>query len=194
MENKKGLLIILSGPSGVGKGTLRKEIVKDNTLNLGYSISMTTRPPREGEKDGVDYYFVSEDEFLRDIEDGNFLEHAKFVGHYYGTPSYKVEEMRNKGINVILEIEINGAKQVMKKVKDDGVISFFLMPPNFEALENRIRNRRSEPEEVIQERLNKGLKEMTMTGSYDHVIINDDIQRAAEEIKSIISNKLAIMK
>lgn len=191
---KKGLLIILSGPSGVGKGTLRKEIVKDTSLNLGYSISMTTREPREGEKDGVDYYFVKEDDFLRDIEDDNFLEYAKFVGHYYGTPKYKVDEMRNKGINVILEIEINGAKQVMSKVKDDGVISFFLMPPNFEALENRIRNRRTEPEDVIQERLNKGRKEMTMTESYDYIIINDDLIRAANEIKSIISNKIKEMK
>ncbi len=187
---KKGLLIILSGPSGVGKGTLRKEIMKVNDLNLGYSISMTTRLPRLGEIDGVDYYFVDKDTFIKGINDGNFLEYAEFVGNFYGTPLDKVEEMRNKGINVLLEIEIKGATQVLNKVKDPGVISFFLMPPNFSALEERIRKRKSESEEIIQERLQKGLKEMTMTEAYDYVIINDDVVRAANEVKEKISQRI----
>lgn len=187
---KKGLLIILSGPSGVGKGTLRKEIMKVNDLNLGYSISMTTRLPRLGEIDGVDYYFVDKDTFIKGINDGNFLEYAEFVGNFYGTPLDKVEEMRNKGINVLLEIEIKGATQVLNKVKDPGVISFFLMPPTFSALEERIRKRKSESEEIIQERLQKGLKEMTMTEAYDYVIINDDVVRAANEVKEKISQRI----
>ena len=187
---KKGLLIILSGPSGVGKGTVRQEIMKDKSLNLVYSISMTTRPARAGEINGVDYYFVDRRTFEERISSDNFLEYAEFVGNYYGTPRDKVEKLREQGINVFLEIETWGANQVLSKVKDPGVISFFLMPPSFQALEDRIRNRRSESEEVIKERLDKGRKEMTMTDNYDYVITNDSVQRAAQEIKSIIAARL----
>ena len=187
---KKGLLIILSGPSGVGKGTVRQEIFKENDLNLIYSISMTTRPPRPGEINGVDYYYVDRRTFLERIQSGNFLEYAEFVGNYYGTPFDKVEKLRNEGKNVFLEIEILGATQVLSKVKDEGVISFFLMPPSFEDLEARIRNRRTEDEQIVQQRLAKGRKEMQMTEAYDHIIINDDIKRAATEIKSLISQKI----
>lgn len=187
---KKGLLIILSGPSGVGKNCVRQEIMKDNKLNFVYSISMTTREKREKEVDGRDYYFVSEEEFQKNIDNGNFLEWASFVGHRYGTPKDKVEELRKQGKNVFLEIEINGASQVMERVKDDRVISIFLMPPSFKALENRIRKRKTEPEEVIQERLQKGLKEMTMTENYDHIVINDKVSRAAQEIVDLVKAKL----
>ncbi|MBR0440091.1 MAG: guanylate kinase [Bacilli bacterium] len=187
---KKGLLIILSGPSGVGKNCVRQEIMKDNKLNLVYSISMTTREKRDREVDGKDYYFVSDEEFEKNIKAGNFLEWANFVGHKYGTPKDRVEELRNQGKNVFLEIEINGARQVMESVKDDRVISIFLMPPSFKALENRIRKRQTESEEVIQERLQKGLKEMTMTDNYDHIVINDKITNAAQEIVDLIKAKL----
>ena len=186
---KKGLLIILSGPSGVGKGCVRQEIMKNNRLDLTYSISMTTRERREKEVEGRDYYFVSEEEFQRNIDAGNFLEWASFVGHKYGTPKDKVEELRNQGKNVFLEIEINGANQVMSKVHDDRMISIFLMPPSFSALEKRIRKRKTESEEIIQERLQKGLKEMTMTENYDHVVVNDKIERAAQEIIDLIKAK-----
>ena len=186
---EKGLLIILSGPSGVGKGTVRKQIMKHNKLNLCYSISMTTRAPRAGEVNGVDYYFVSNEEFDRNIKENNFLEWEEFVGNRYGTPKDKVEELRNKGKNVFLEIEVNGAAEVMSKVKDDRVISFFLMPPNIQALESRIRLRKTEDESIIQARLEKGKKEMTMTERYDHVIINDRIERAAQEIVDLIKKK-----
>ena len=186
---KKGLLIILSGPSGVGKGCVRQEIMKNDKLGLVYSISMTTREKREKEVDGRDYYFVSDEEFQRNIDNGNFLEWANFVGHRYGTPKDKVEQLRNQGKNVFLEIEINGANQVMSKVHDDRMISIFLMPPSFQALENRIRKRKTESEEIIQERLQKGLKEMTMTENYDHVVINDRVQRAAQEIIDLIKAK-----
>ena len=187
---KKGLLIIISGPSGVGKGTVRKRIMEMDKVQLTYSISMTTRSIRPGEQDGVDYYFVSRDEFKQRLKEDNFLEHAKFVGNYYGTPRDKIDELRNQGKNIVLEIEINGANQVMDKVKDDGVISFFIMPPNLKALEDRIRGRRSESEDVIQERLKKGEAEMKMTDRYDHVVLNDNIDRVSNEIIEILQNKL----
>ena len=187
---KKGLLIILSGPSGVGKNCVRQEIMANYKLDFTYSISMTTREKRAKEQDGVDYYFVSEEEFQKNIDNGNFLEWAAFVGHRYGTPKDKVEALRNAGKNVFLEIEINGANQVMSKVHDDRVISFFLMPPSVAALEKRIRRRQTETEDVIQERLQKGIKEMTMTDNYDHIIINDKVSRAAQEIVDLIKAKL----
>ena len=193
-ENKKGLLIILSGPSGVGKETVRNRLMKIKKFELVYSISMTTRSPRNQEVDGVNYYFVSEEEFKANIERDNFLEYAKFVGNYYGTPKDKVEELRKAGHNVLLEIEINGARQVMSKVRDEGVISFFLMPPSLQVLEDRIRKRKTESEEVIAERLQKGKEEMTMTDDYDYVILNDKVNRAAKEISDLISRKLKALK
>lgn len=193
MTMKKGLLIILSGPSGVGKGTLRNSIMRDESLNLVYSISMTTREKRNKEEDGVDYYFVSDAEFQKNIDSGNFLEWAEFVGHRYGTPRDKVESLRSQGYNVFLEIEINGAKQVMEHVReanDDRALTIFLMPPSLDALEERIRRRKTESDDIIKERLEKGKKEMTMTEDYDYVVLNDKIDRASNEIISIIKNKM----
>ena len=187
---KKGLLIVLSGPSGVGKGTIRRYIMDNYDLKLCYSISMTTRPQREKEVEGVDYYFVTPEEFQRNIDEDNFLEWEEFVGNKYGTPKDKVEELRKQGKHVLLEIEVNGAAKVFSKVNDDRLISFFLMPPNIQALENRIRKRKTESEDIIQARLNKGKKEMTMTGQYDHVILNDDVARASQEIVDLIKKKL----
>ena len=183
---KKGLLIILSGPSGVGKGTVRKYIMKHHNFPLEFSISMTTRAPRPTETNGVEYYFVSKEEFQRNIDQDNFLEWAEFVGNRYGTPKDKVEELRNQGKNVILEIEIMGAEQVIKKVKDDRVISFFLTPPSLKHLEDRIRKRKTESEEMIQKRLAKGRSEMAKAKNYDYIIVNDRIKRAGDEIISII--------
>lgn len=187
---KKGLLIILSGPSGVGKGTLRKHVIKANDLNLAYSISMTTREAREKERNGVEYYFVSKEEFLKHIENDEFLEYAEFVGNYYGTPKSYVEKLRNEGKNVFLEIEVNGATQVLSKVKDEGVVSIYLLPPSERALEYRIRHRRSEPEEVIQKRLAKGRSEMKLASNYQYNVINDRVKRAAEEVVQIIRDRM----
>lgn len=187
MSNKKGLLIILSGPSGVGKGTVRKKMMEDSDLNLFYSISMTTRSPRAGEVDGVDYYFVSPEQFEENIKNNNLLEWCEFVGNKYGTPKNVVEQLRNEGKNVFLEIEVNGANQVMKIMEDDpDFISIFLMPPSFKTLEARIRNRRTEEESVVQERLKKSKREMRESKNYDYVILNDRVNRAAEELAEII--------
>lgn len=186
---RKGLLIILSGPSGVGKGTVRRYIFDNFDLDFTYSISMTTRAPREKEVDGEDYFFVSQEEFQRNIDQDNFLEWEEFVGNRYGTPKDKVEKLRNEGKNVFLEIEVNGAAKVMNKVKDDRVISFFLMPPDVEALENRIRRRKTESEELIQARLEKGRKEMSMTDQYDYVILNDTVANASQKIVDLIKAK-----
>ena len=187
---KRGLLIILSGPSGVGKGTLRKHIMRDKSLNLSYSISMTTREPRNKEQDGVDYYFVTKEEFQKNIDDDNFLEWAEFVGNRYGTPKSYVEALRDKGVNVFLEIEVNGASQVMSKVHDEGLVTIFLMPPSLKALEDRIRKRKTESEELITARLNKGKSEMNLAPNYQYVVINDKIKRAANEIIDIIKSRL----
>ena len=186
--NKKGLLIILSGPSGVGKGTVRKELVKDPSLELFFSVSMTTRSMRPGEVDGKDYYFVSKEEFQKNIDNGNLLEWAEFVGNRYGTPKDKVEEMREQGKNVFLEIETKGTATVLSKCPD--AISIFLMPPSMEALESRIRGRRTEAEEVIQERLAKARSELPLASKYKYVVLNDTIERASKEIASIIKENL----
>ncbi|WP_317313611.1 guanylate kinase [Absicoccus porci] len=181
---KRGLLIILSGPSGVGKGTIRKYFEKDDRLNLAYSTSMTTRSPRQGEKDGVDYFFTTKEKFEEAIKNGDLLEYAEFVGNYYGTPLNEVERLRNEGKNVLLEIEVQGATQVQKRCPD--ALSIFIIPPSMDELERRIRGRRSEPEEIIQQRLAKASHEMKMIPNYKYIVCNDDPKLAAELIKTII--------
>lgn len=181
---KKGKLIILSGPSGVGKSTVRKELFKKDDLNLKYSISMTTRKPREGETNAVDYFFVTPEEFKEAIKNGELLEYAEFVDNFYGTPKFYVDQLLNDGYNVVLEIEVEGAKQVMAKCPD--AISLFIVPPTFEALENRIRGRRSESEDTIQLRLQKARYELLLTKHYKHVITNDSIESTCEQIANII--------
>lgn len=185
---KKGLLIIISGPSGVGKGTIREYFMKDDSLNLTYSISMTTRAPRNGEVDHVDYIFTDKEAFEKAIENGELLEWAEFVGNYYGTPLANVEELRNQGKNVVLEIEVQGATKVKEKCPD--AITIFIIPPTVEELEKRIRGRRSEPEEIIQQRLAKSALEMKMISNYKYVVCNDDPELAAEVIGLIIKRNL----
>lgn len=189
-SNKRGLLIIMSGPSGVGKGTIRREVMKDKSLNLYYSVSMTTRERRPGEVDGEDYYFVSKEEFQRNIDNNNLLEWAEFVGNRYGTPKDKVEQMRDEGKNVMLEIEVNGTTQVLKNCQGRDVISIFILPPSFEELENRIRHRGTESEEVVQTRLKKAKAEMDLKYHYEFIVLNDDLDRAASEVKNIIRSRM----
>ena len=184
---KKGLLIVFSGPSGVGKGTVIKKLMENKDLNLVYSVSMTTRAPREGEVDGVNYFFVSNDEFQKAVYDDELLEHACFVDNYYGTPKKYVEKMREEGKNVLLEIETVGAKQVMNKYKyDDGCISIFLVPPDIEELKKRIQKRNSETDEVVEKRIRKAVQELRETFRYQYVVCNDDVDKAVSEITEII--------
>lgn len=189
---KSGLLIILSGPSGVGKGTIRKLLMETHEeLKIKYSISMTTRSPRNQEVDGVDYFFVSEEEFQKNLEADNFLENAAFVGHRYGTPKDKVEQMLEQGNNVLLEIEVNGAMQVLERWEGKNILSIFLTSPDLDSLRYRIENRKTESPEIIAERLAKAKKELCLTNRYDYTVMNDDKDRATEEVAQIIRNKLA---
>ena len=180
----KGLLIVMSGPSGVGKGTVIKEVMKDESLKLAFSISMTTREKREGEQEGVNYFYVSREQFEQAVRDGKMLEYAEFVGNYYGTPLEYVEKLRNEGKNVLLEIEVQGCMQVQEKEPD--ALTIFIVPPSMEELENRIRGRKTEAEEIIQQRLAKAEKEMEMLNKYKYVVCNDDVELAAEIVSVII--------
>lgn len=184
----KGLLIVISGPSGVGKGTILKELIKDEELKLSYSVSMTTREKREGEEDGVNYHFVSKERFEEAINNGELLEYAEFVGNYYGTPLNEVVKLREEGRNVVLEIEVQGCKQVQEKVED--ALTIFIVPPSMDELESRIRGRKTEPEEIIQERLAKAEREMKMMDQYKYVICNDDIDLAVDIISVIIKRHM----
>ena len=188
----KGLLIVISGPSGVGKGTVLKEVVKDPELNIGYSISMTTREKRPGEENGVNYYFVTRDEFHKAVENGELLEWTEFVGNCYGTPVKEVERLRNEGKNVLLEIEQDGCSQVRKKVPD--TLSIFIIPPSMEELERRIRSRKTEPEEIVQQRLAKATKEMNNLKDYKYVVCNEDVKLAADIIRVIILRHMQFEK
>ena len=185
---KKGLLIVFSGLSGVGKGTILKELMPMEDLNLAYSVSMTTRAPREGEVEGVNYFFVTKKRFLEAIRNGELLEHARFVGNDYGTPKQYVEDMREQGKNVILEIEIKGAKQIMKKCPD--ALSIYIVPPSIEELERRLRERGTEDEETIMKRISKAKKEMKDTAFYEHVVCNDVLEVAVQEVRDIILNEM----
>lgn len=191
---KSGLLIILSGPSGVGKGTIRKRIMQDPSLNLIYSVSMTTRSIRPGEVDGKDYFFVNQETFQEAINNNQLLEWAEFVGNRYGTPKAEIQKLRQAGKNVLLEIEINGAKQVIAKATGPGLVTIFLMPPSFEALEARIRKRKTESELIIQERLAKAKREMNLHHEYQYLVVNDDVEKTSQQIIDIIKERMSAMQ
>lgn len=184
----KGILIVFSGPSGVGKGTVMKKFIDDKSLKLTFSISMTTRDIREGEQEGLNYFYVTKEEFENAIKEGKLLEYASFVGNYYGTPVDYVNKLLNEGRNVILEIETQGALQVMEKVPE--ALTIFLVPPSMEELERRIRGRKTESDEVIKARLNKAKEEMNLAGKYKYVVCNDDPDKAAKTISNIIKRSM----
>ncbi len=181
--SNRGNLIVLSGPSGVGKGTVLKALLKKYD-NICYSISATTRTPREDEKDGVDYFFMTEDKFKAWVEDDKFIEWAKVHNNYYGTPRSYVQETLASGKDVILEIDIQGAKQVKEGFKDG--IFIFLAPPSLEELKNRIYNRGTEGEDDIQVRLKNAKKELKEIENYDYLVVNDIVKEAVERLKSVI--------
>ncbi|HHT39812.1 MAG: guanylate kinase [Acholeplasmatales bacterium] len=182
--NVKGLLIVLSGPSGVGKGTVRKALFNKKGHNLVYSISMTTRKPRKGEVDGEDYYFVSKAEFEKRIANDQFLEWTEFVGNYYGTPREKIETQLQEGHEVVLEIEVNGALQVRDKMPE--AVFIFLVPPGKQALFDRLKLRGTENYAIIEERIAKAKEEFLLAYKYDYIVVNDDYDNAADRILAII--------
>ncbi len=179
----KGLLLVISGPSGSGKGTICKKLLNRNQ-NINFSISATTRKPRKGEAEGINYFFVSENEFEDMMKNQEFLEYANVHGNFYGTPKKQVFEKLNQGENIILEIDVQGALQV-KKIYPEGVF-IFILPPSLEELENRIVKRGTESEEDINKRLNNSYKEIELGKKYDYLIINDQVLNAVEKIESII--------
>lgn len=178
---KKGKLFVVTGPSGVGKGTILSQFFKNNKDNICYSISMTTRKPRPNEVDGVNYFFVTKEEFLESVEKDEFLEWAEYSGNYYGTNKSYVNKRLNMGLNVFLEIETKGASLVMEKFKD--CVTVFFMPPNLDELEARLRGRHTEDEETIQKRLNAVKNELAMAQNYKYVIINDKVDEALDKLQ-----------
>ena len=183
----RGLLIVLSGPSGVGKGTVRQAIFENDGTNFDYSISMTTRKKRVGETDGVDYFFRTKEEFETLIENGGLLEYAEYVGNYYGTPLAYVEETLASGKDVFLEIEVQGALQVREKMPEG--VFIFLTPPDLVELKSRIIVRGTDEMAVIEERMEKAIEEIEMMRLYDYAVVNDQVENAVRNVKQIIESE-----
>lgn len=187
MVNTRGLLIVLSGPSGVGKGTVRAAVFKNNIFNYVYSVSATTRAMRPGEVDGKDYYFVSREEFEQLIETDALLEYAEYVGNFYGTPIQKIEENLVAGNDVFLEIEVQGALKVRERMPEG--VFIFLAPPNLKELESRITGRGTDDAAVIYERMQMAREEIELMQHYDYVVVNDEVDRAVNKINAIIQSE-----
>lgn len=181
--NKKGTLFVITGPSGAGKGTVLKQVIQ-SLENLYFSVSATTRAPREGEQDGVHYHFLTKACFEELIERNRFLEYARYAENYYGTPLDPVEEQLAQGKDVILEIELQGALQVKNRLPE--AVLVFIAPPSFDALESRLRGRGTETEEVILRRLTIAREECAHMGEFRYVVVNDKVEVAADELRSII--------
>lgn len=186
MLKQKGILFILSGPSGVGKGTVRERLFKENP-DLKYSISATTRAPRPGEQDGVDYFYKSPAAFQTMIKENKLLEHATYVDNYYGTPRDYVEEQLANGHDVFLEIEVQGALQV-KENFPEGVF-IFLLPPNLAELKKRIVGRGTESSDLVENRLKVAKEEIKLVSAYDYALVNDDVALAVDKVEAIIKSE-----
>lgn len=188
--NKK--LFVISGCSGVGKGTVLKEFMAKNSKDFMLSISCTTRKPRNGEVDGVNYFFITREDFEKAIEEDKFLEHAQFAGNLYGTKKKFIRQKFEEGLNIILEIETQGALQVKQKMPE--AVLIFIAPPGegVEELEKRLRGRNTEDEETIIRRLAEARVELERSKQYDYVVVNDDLERAVAEVESITRKELGI--
>lgn len=178
-----GLLVVLSGPSGAGKGTVLKSLLSGSP-SVRLSVSATTRAPRPGETSGKDYFFYTREEFLKMREQGKLLESAEYCGNFYGTPAAPIQKWTEQGMDVVLEIEVKGGAQVRKKRPDS--VGIFILPPSLRELEGRLRNRKTETEEAIQKRLNEARREILEAEQYDYVVINDQPEQAAEQIRRIL--------
>lgn len=179
----KGLLFVVSAPSGCGKGTVLAEILKNEKFY--YSVSSTTRKPRNGEINGVDYNFITDEQFKSLISSNDMLEYAEYCGNFYGTPKSMVDKMRCLGKNVILEIDVQGAMNIKKNCSD--AILIFIMPPSIDELERRLRKRGTETDEVIKRRITKAIEEISSAHNYDYVLVNNELEKAVEDFKSVIS-------
>ena len=180
---KMGVLFVFSGPSGVGKGTLKKRLLEEFKGQIVDSVSATTREPRKDEQDGREYFFISRQEFDRRVENNDFLEHAEFSGNCYGTPRENVMNLLSQGIDVVLEIDVQGARQVRKQMPD--CVSIFILPPSFEELEHRLRERHTETEEKVLARLETAKREIPCAGEYDYQIVNNDLDAAYDRLRSV---------
>lgn len=177
----KGIVVVISGPSGSGKGTVVELLKKNPKIFL--SVSATTRTPREGEEDGKQYHFLSQDEFLKRLENGGMLEHNLYCGNYYGTPLLEINEQLEQGKDVLLEIDVNGARQVKEKLS---AVTVFLLPPSLQELKNRLCGRGTESNEMIDCRLKQAASELQHIEDYDYTVLNDDVSLAASRIEAII--------
>lgn len=184
---EKGLLIVLSGPSGVGKGTVRQAIFSDPTHDFEYSVSMTTRAKRPSEIEGKDYFFRTREEFEKLIAENKMLEYAEYVGNYYGTPLEYIEKTRAEGKDVFLEIEVQGAMKVKERCPD--ALFIFLTPPNLDELRDRIVGRGTDDLDVINERMKVAKEEIAMMENYDYAVVNDEVDKACQKIKHIIESE-----
>ena len=184
MTNNKGLLIVVSGPSGAGKGTICKALLEKHD-DLFISVSATTRQPRAGEVDGVNYHFITKEDFIKRVEQKDFLEYAEVYGNYYGTPKSKVEEMLNSGKNVILEIDIQGALKVKENFKEG--VFIFILPPSMEELKQRIIKRGSETPESLMRRFKSAYQEINYISKYNYAVVNDIVDVAVSKIEGIIT-------
>ena len=183
MLNRKGLLLVVSGPSGAGKGTICKALLNKND-QIKLSVSATTRKPRNGEVHGVNYFFIEKEEFTKMIENGEFLEYARVYDNFYGTPKAAIIECLEKGQDVILEIEMQGARQI-KEVYPEGVF-IFVLPPSLEELKSRIVGRGTETQEEIEKRFSCAFEEINQTVNYDYFIVNEDIEKSVSDVEAII--------
>lgn len=183
---KRGKFIVISGPSGVGKGTIYGRLIKE--LGGWYSVSMTTRGMRDGEVDGVDYYFISKEEFMKRIDEGKLLEYNIYNDNYYGTPKDKVLEKLEEGVNVFLEIDVNGARNI-KNIFTDALL-IYIAPPSIEELRERLISRGTEDIETIENRLKIASDELKQVDFYDYVVVNDNLEDAISKVRSIILNEL----
>ncbi|KGF47466.1 guanylate kinase [Veillonella montpellierensis DNF00314] len=180
---ERGLLIVISGPSGAGKGTICSELRKEMP-NLVYSVSMTTRDPRVGEKEGINYFFRTKEQFEELLAQGDFLEYAKVYDNYYGTPKAHVMDLLDEGKHVILEIDIQGAMQV-KDAFSDGVF-IYIVPPSLSVLSNRLNGRGTDAQDVINKRLSLASSELALAHRYDYIVVNDILDEAVEKVASIL--------
>lgn len=179
----KGLLVVLSGPSGAGKGTVLKSLLAGGG-GVRLSVSATTRAPRPGEVHGREYYFISREKFLQMAEKGEMLESAEYCGNCYGTPAAPIEKWTSEGTDVILEIEVQGGAQIKRKRPDS--VGIFILPPSMEELERRLKKRGTESAEAVHKRLETARREIAQAQNYDYVVVNDSVEKAAEQIRDIL--------